>query len=241
MAGAMPASLLIAVLTGSSLALVSSAHCAAMCGPLALASRSRHGTSAGLSYFAGRLLTYTILGALFGGAGRVLLLTPWARAVEAGLSWLLACTLLYTAVSLLRTGRETLLVVGKKPRVSRAGRMLAHVADDPLLLGAATALLPCGALFSALVAAATLGTASSGALALASFASITGVVVVGIGELARLSVHTAGLRRGVAVALLCGAALTAYRPLPMLLAKEGVVPPCHAPTGAVQTARKVTP
>ncbi|MDB4990399.1 MAG: putative rane copper tolerance protein [Myxococcaceae bacterium] len=228
----MPSFLPLAVLTGSSLALVSSAHCAVMCGPIALASRVRYGSYAGLSYFGGRLVSYTLAGALAGSAGRVLLLSPWARATEAVLSWALAGLLLYTALALLRGARKTrLLQLRKRPRVSATGRMLALVADDPLLLGAATALLPCAALFSALVAAARLGDAAQGAAAMGTFASITGLVVVGVGQLARLRVHAPIFRRMVAAALLIGAFITVYRTLP-LFGSDGEVPACHAVVAA---------
>jgi len=227
----MPSALALAVLTGSGLALASSAHCAVMCGPIALASRVRHGGSAGLSYFVGRLLTYTLLGSLAGSAGRVLLLSPWARAAEASLSWLLAATLTYTAWALLRGAprpRLSTLGLGRAPRTSRIGALLVRLADDPLLLGAATALLPCAALFSALVASAALGSAASGALSLATFAVMTGAVVVGVGQLARLRVRIPGIKPIVGAALLIGAAITAYRPVPMLRADDAV-PACHGP------------
>ena len=232
----MPLELPLALLTGTSLALVSSAHCAVMCGPLALASRVRHGAYAGLSYFGGRLVSYTLLGALAGGAGRVLLLSPWARAAEAVFSWALAGLLVYTALSLLRGARRsTLLQLRRAPRTSRMGALLARVADDPLLLGAATALLPCAALFSALVAAAALGDSARGALAMASFAVVTGAVVIGVGQLAQLRLRLPRLRHWVGCALLVGAAIMIYRPIPMLRSGSGV-PACHAVVDAGELA-----
>ncbi|MEY4509830.1 MAG: hypothetical protein RLZZ450_1952 [Pseudomonadota bacterium] len=233
----MPPVLVLAVVTGGSLAVASSAHCAVMCGPLALASRVRHGSYAGLSYFVGRLVTYSLLGSLAGGAGRVLLLSPWARVAEASLSWLLASTLAYTAWTLLRgPPRERLAKLGRAPRTSPFGAILARLADEPLLLGAATALLPCAALFTALVAAATLGSAALGALSMATFAVVTGAVVVGVAQLGRLRATWPGVRRVVGVTLLLGALLTAYRPVPMLRA-DGAVPACHLAGDAPLAAR----
>ena len=225
----MPLHLSLAVLTGSSLALASSAHCAVMCGPLALASRVRHGHHAGAAYFFGRLVSYTIMGSLAGGAGHVLRVGAWARGAEAALSWALAASLLYTAYRLLRgPAQRGLIKLGRAPQVSRIGSLLARLADEPLLLGAATALLPCAALFSALVAAASLGTALHGALAMSSFAAISGLVVVGVGQLAALRLRLPMLRQALVVALLLGAALTLYRPLPGLRADDGAAPcPLH--------------
>lgn len=220
----------LAVLTGASLALVSSAHCAVMCGPLAMAARVRRGSSAGAAYFLGRLVSYTLVGALAGGVGRVLLRGPGSRIVETALSWALAVLLTYTALGLLRGARRTrLLQLRRAPRASRIGSLLAHVADEPLLLGIATALLPCAALFSAAVAAAQLGDALQGAIAMASFALITGGVVVGVGELSQFRNLTPKLRPLFGVVLLLGAAVMLYRPIPMLRSLRGV-PACHAAT-----------
>ena len=44
----MPRELIVALVTGASLAIVSGGHCAVMCGPLAVASRARVGASATL-------------------------------------------------------------------------------------------------------------------------------------------------------------------------------------------------
>lgn len=223
--------LTMAVLSGSSLAAAAVAHCTLMCGPLALSARVRRGGSATLSYFAGRLVSYTLLGALAGSLGHALLLSPWARWAEAGLSWLFALTLAYTAATLLRGPTQApLLSLGTKPRTSWVGRLLARVADDPLLLGVATALLPCGALFSALTAAAALGSAGAGAIAMSTFAILTGVAVIGVGQLA-LRVRTLGTsrqhKRALAVVLALGAIVMLLRPLPML--RESDAPPaCHA-------------
>ncbi len=217
--------LAVAALTGSSLAVVSSAHCAVMCGPLAAATRLRNGAGASLSYFGGRLVTYTVLGAFAGGAGRALVLSPWARWAEALLSWGLALMLLVTAYTLLRpAAASTLLRVGLRPRTNRVGRLLARVADDPLLLGAATALLPCAVLFAALLAAAALGTAAGGAVAMSSFAVVTGLVVLGVSQLGALQTRSPRLKKLLGTGLLIGAAITLYRPIPLL---RSDAPSCH--------------
>jgi len=235
----MDSSLLIALISGSSLALVSSAHCVVMCGPLALSSRVRGGAGATISYFGGRIVSYTVAGAIAGSVGHALLLSPWARWAEAVLSWLLAATLLFAGLSALRTGRAPRLVaLGKGPRVSLLGRVLARLADDPLLLGAATALLPCSALFSALAAAAALGSARDGALAMLAFSALTGAAIVGVAQLGGLRTRGPVFQRALGAALLVGAVVMGMRPIPMLRAGEGV-PACHggpsAPTHLPET------
>src|SRR4051794_31744615 len=89
---------LLALGTGGALALASSVHCVVMCGPVSIASRARAGVYAGLLYLVGRVVSYSVLGALAGGVGHVLLASRWARWAEAGLSWLLALLLLHAAL-----------------------------------------------------------------------------------------------------------------------------------------------
>jgi sulfite exporter TauE/SafE len=222
----------LAVLGGVSLALASSAHCAVMCGPLALATRLHNGPGARLSYFFGRLVSYSLIGVLVGSLGRVLLASVWARGVEAVLSWSLAGLLVYTALGLMRGApRARLLQLGRGPKKSHLGALLVHVAEDPLLLGIATALLPCGVLFSAAVAAAALGSALQGGAFMGAFALVSGGVVVSVGELSTLRSLTPRLRPLLGLVLLLGAGLMIYRPLAMLRAGDGA-PACHGGAAA---------
>jgi len=209
--------LLVATATGVGLALVSSVHCLVMCGPLAAATRSRGGSSALWQYGAGRLASYSLLGLLAGSVGNVLADSRFARWGEAALSWLLASSLLVTALGHLRKARSApLLTLGRAPQRSIISRVFLRIADEPLLLGMATALLPCGALLSAMLAAAALGAPLSGALAMASFGAGSGVVLLAAAQLSRLSALGVAGRKALAGVLLVGAAIMLLRPLPML-------------------------
>jgi sulfite exporter TauE/SafE len=233
---------LVPLLSGAGLALASSAHCAVMCGPIAVSTRAGHGARASAHYFVGRLTTYTVLGGLSGSVGKVLLSLPQMAWIEAALSWLLAVLLARAALLQLGFGGkagERLMTLGKGPRSSRLGRMLARVSDEPLLLGAATALLPCGALFAALTAAAALGSAAAGALSMASFAALTGLALLGVAELGRLSSWGRNYQRPLALAMLAGAALMVWRPIAVLRAEAGgELPACHGHHAAGVDARE---
>ncbi len=225
--------LLLAAFSGMSLALLSSAHCAVMCGPLVMASSARSG-GGGTRYFIGRLVSYTLLGTLAGSSARVLTLLGPAKWVEASVSWLFALALLGSAWHYLRPRRElTPLKLHKKPRVKLTSRVLAASAQDPLLLGAVTALLPCGVLLTAVLAAAALGSPALGAVSMASFASVSGIALVGLSRLGRhLSLGTLG-RRVLAVGLLAGSAVMVWRPIPTLRSDTNV-PACHTPSAQAQ-------
>lgn len=140
-----------------------SAHCAAMCGPLQAAAGVRAVDRA--LWQAGRLTAYVGLGALAGGIGGV-------RVVSSPVGPILALTALaWFAADLagLTAGRPLL------------GRFAARLASVPaamarragpgarFLFGLATALLPCGLLWSGLAMAATTGSAALGAAGMAAF------------------------------------------------------------------------
>jgi hypothetical protein len=77
------------------------------------------------------------------------------------------------------------------------------------------------------MAAAALGSPAKGALAMASFASLSGLALLSLSSVGRrLALGVAG-RRALAVGLLAGSALMVWRPIPMLRS-EASVPACHA-------------
>lgn len=222
----MTAAFLLPLATGASLAMALGAHCTTMCGPIAVAVGSRGGRNAGLLYAGGRLTTYTLLGLMAGSVGQALFSSIWAVAAQVAVSCLFAALLVATALRQWGlAGAARPLTLGKRPRANVVGHLLARVADQPLLLGAATAMIPCGALLTAVAGAATLGSATGGALAMATFALLSSVVLVSAaGVLARLQ-HTHAQRRVLAVLMLLGALLSLHRPFVLLTAAQ---PSCHA-------------
>jgi uncharacterized protein len=220
---------IVAVLTGAGLAAAASMHCLAMCGPLTAAAQARGGSRAGVRYLLGRLGSYVTLGALAGSVGQGLLATRWARWVEALLAWSLALILLYAAGGFFGLARAPkLLQLGRAPRVSLASRLLAAAAHDPLLLGAASALLPCAALFGALVASAAFGRGELGALSMAGFALLTSPALLGAAQLGRLAQLGPRGKRALGGMLVLGALVTAWRPVPGLSAQGAPSCPLHA-------------
>jgi sulfite exporter TauE/SafE len=221
---------LVALAGGAGLAVGFGAHCALMCGPVAVVG-ARRGLGSLLSYSLGRVVSYGLMGSLAGSVGRVLFASPWARGVGLVASLVLVVALGSTALRLIaRERRPALVRLGRSPRVSRLGRALAALADEPLLLGAATAVLPCGALYAALGAAAALGSATQGALLMGSFAALTGLLLAGAGRLHGAFALTPGRRRVVGLLLLVGAACAAWRPVSLLFSSGA--PACHAQIGS---------
>jgi sulfite exporter TauE/SafE len=143
------------------LGVATSLHCAAMCGPLAVAAGGR------ARYFVGRLVSYAAAGAVFGVLG------------DHALCWLPVGTVQIVALVALATaalvrGLRTLVPrrvrIATRPPRRLAQRLFAHLPRGPLALGLATGLLPCGLLVPAWALAATAGDAGAGALTMAAFA-----------------------------------------------------------------------
>ncbi|MBL9215646.1 MAG: sulfite exporter TauE/SafE family protein [Opitutaceae bacterium] len=152
--------------------LVTSLHCAGMCGPLACAllpARADDGDPHVVAtvYHLTRLAGYAVLGALAGGLGRLPLQLLGAAALR-WLPWLLVAFFLAVA---LRFDRRL-------PRLPLLGRAYAAVAARlrggsrvraAAVLGLATPLLPCGPLYFLVSLALLAGSAARGVETLLAF------------------------------------------------------------------------
>jgi hypothetical protein len=98
-----------------------------------------------------------------------------------------------------------------------------------MLVGAVSGLLPCGALYSAVLIASSAGSAAWGAVSMAAFAAASGVGLLGAGLVSRAA-RSVGARRVLGLALVLGAVLVVARPLAQVLAPDAS-PSCgtHAP------------
>jgi hypothetical protein len=159
-----------------------------MCGPIVLsysmvgqAPGLRRALSPHLAYNAGRILTYSLLGAIAGSAGQVLVRIAGIQqtaAIVSGILMVIAGVLMSGAVPSTR-----LVQIGVTPLFSRTvGRLLlAPGAASKLALGFVMGFLPCGLLYAALLKAASTGSAASGAASMAAFGLGTSGTLLAIG------------------------------------------------------------
>lgn len=205
--------------------LASAPHCAGMCGPLALAAcGNRAGPSA--AYTLGRALSYALGGALAGlVGGRVVGVLGRAHVHEVAAA-ITALAIGWQAVRLLRgAARAAPLVPLRASKSSTVTRGLG--------LGVLTGFLPCGALASGLMLAASAASAQGGAAVMLVFSLATApglLAVVAAGRLASvLGLKAPSLlqRRALGVALIALAAWTLARPF--TVARHG----CHCHDRAV--------
>lgn len=225
----MSLSLLLAALIAG---LAGGVHCAAMCGGFlaALSARdaqavqvlqpARRLVRTQLGYHAGRIATYSMLGAAFGAAGNVTLgaidLASLQRVLYAAANLLL----LALAVRILARGTGNTWLARAAAPV--AGRVLSPVVlatrkggmPHRIALGAAWGLVPCTLVYSMLPLALFAGGAWQGALVMLVFGLATLPNLLGIGWLvqrARTVLHARGLRFAAAAVLVAFALAGLYR------------------------------
>ncbi|MGC4094850.1 MAG: sulfite exporter TauE/SafE family protein [Polyangiaceae bacterium] len=174
--------------------LLGSAHCAGMCGGFVLAysgaDRDGPGRRGHVAYHLGRLLSYATLGALAGALGRAINLAgaaagfATAAAIVAG-----SLMMAFGLAALLETQGVRLPKWRLSGLAAASGRVLARFRARStrvrsFVLGACSALLPCGWLYAFAVSAA--GTASPlwGAVVMVAFWSGTVPALLGMGMLA---------------------------------------------------------
>lgn len=165
----------MAITQGFVLGLVGSLHCIAMCGPIAImlpaGGTGRTSFLTGrILYNVGRLLTYTTLGLGAGLVGRMAVVAGCQQVLSIGLGLLIVLSVLGPAVvrRVLSNpgGVVRLQALLKSAFVSfLRRRSLLSLA----LLGIANGLLPCGLVYVALAAAATIGGVTEGAFLMTGF------------------------------------------------------------------------
>jgi sulfite exporter TauE/SafE len=153
------------------LGLVGSLHCAGMCGPLALALPAAGNTTPAyvlgrIAYNAGRIVTYCLMGIVFGLAGWTFLLAGLQRWVSIALGVALLVGL-FASRRLALLSPVTAAVNQLKSRMSVLLRRRSFAALA--VLGLLNGLLPCGLVYVACAGAAATGGIVAGAQYMAAF------------------------------------------------------------------------
>lgn len=155
--------------------LLGSLHCAGMCAPIALSlpypDRDAWGRMRNvLLYNTGRLITYSLIGLLFGLLGKGLFFAGWQRAVSVGMGVILllvSFSLIKPEKFLLANRHLSRLYVWLKTqlgtRLKRAG------GSSIFVVGLLNGLLPCGLVYLAIIGAMTAEQVWQGVFYMASF------------------------------------------------------------------------
>ena len=157
------------------LGLVGSLHCTGMCGPLALALPAAGETTPGyvlgrVAYNMGRIVTYCLLGIVFGLAGWTFMLAGLQRWTSIGLGVALLLGL-FASRKLVLSLPVTFTVNQLKSRMSVLLRRRSFAALA--VLGLLNGLLPCGLVYVACAGAAATGGTLAGAWYMTAFGAGT--------------------------------------------------------------------
>jgi sulfite exporter TauE/SafE len=167
------------LVSGFTLGAAGSLHCLGMCGPLSLAlpvhqlGRTRKFISL-LSYQAGRIITYSLLGLILGLAGKAIQLAGYQQGISITMGlFVLGFAVLYIMrrrMLQLRGLNKFYLFIQKE-----MGHLLRSVSSPKgfLLMGMVNGLLPCGMVYVALAATISLTDIFQGTIFMALFGAGT--------------------------------------------------------------------
>jgi len=173
---------LIIILTTAFLGSVG--HCIGMCGGIVVAYSSSkinqkssyiHQTASHLAYNFGRVVTYTILGAIFGAIGQVVAFTPTTKGilfVITGVLMILAGLSLVGNIKFLNSAEWS---ISKYTWYQNTFRKLMSSKSygSFFFLGMLNGIIPCGLVYSFAIFAASTATPLGGALVMATFGLAT--------------------------------------------------------------------
>ena len=208
------------------LGLVGSLHCVQMCGPIVLSyslllgpQSPRRQSFAHLSYNAGRIITYSVLGALAGSAGGAVGLLGQLTGLKNAAAIVAGCLLILAGIWLAGLFPHTGLVELKSYRWSPVGRLLRSSSlVSKLGLGLLLGFLPCGLIYAALLKAVETADPISGALTMLAFGAGTSGALLATGAFS----STAGRWLGRYSNQLAAAAVTL---MGVFLLWRGLMPP----------------
>lgn len=175
------------IIAGFTLGAAGSLHCAGMCGPLSLALPVQHFSSiqkflALLLYQAGRMITYSVIGLLFGLAGRQIFISGYQQWFSIGMGILV---LLLAALYFIQ--KKSIRLSFLSPFYQSVQRIIMRILKSStsvvsfLLLGMANGLLPCGMVYIALATSLSFAEIGESILFMAMFGAGTLPVMMFIG------------------------------------------------------------
>ncbi len=163
-------------------------HCIGMCSPFVLFVARRYvppgagrrgALAAQLWYTAGRIVTYAGLGAIAGVLGGIVEFAGALLGLQRAAAIVAGTVLLVSAIAAL-SGTIPGLYTGGSLFTRVAGRLKRRIPGHPLAVGLFLGFLPCGLLYSALIAAVARGGPLEGAAALALFGLGTAPALLGV-------------------------------------------------------------
>ncbi|HQU83112.1 MAG TPA: sulfite exporter TauE/SafE family protein [Pyrinomonadaceae bacterium] len=231
------------------LGLVSSLHCVQMCGPLVLsyslplgARKFSQQIFAHLSYNAGRIITYALLGivaGLFGGTvGFLGQLAGYENvaAIVAGVLMVIAGIIMLDLIPIKKLQKFNPLIYTQKFLRPLGRRISSTTIGSKFSLGLILGFMPCGLIYAALFKAMATGTMLAGAMTMIAFGLGTAGSLLAIGIFSSafsLKLSRWGNKLAAVSVLLLGLFLVTRGIMPMMASaqnnstQDSEVPACH--------------
>ena len=192
-------------IAGFTLGAAGSLHCMGMCGPLSMALPVHHFSKTGkllalFLYQAGRIITYSLIGLLFGLAGRTLYIAGYQQwfSIIMGIVVLLMAALYFIQKKNIRVPLLSKMYMGVQQLIIRILKSSTSISGF-LLLGMANGLLPCGMVYIALATSLSFTSVAESTGFMASFGAGTlpAMMLVGYAGLMIKPELRAGFRKMV--------------------------------------------
>jgi sulfite exporter TauE/SafE len=162
------------VFVAISLGFLGSFHCVGMCGPIALTipvnrSSALSVFSGSIVYNFGRILTYAVLGLLFGLLGQGFAFAGWQNVLSVFLGALILVMLFLPRLSVLPVKVSAIIRVLEVLKSHIRKLFGIHTYHSLLLIGVLNGLLPCGLVYLGIAGSVATGDALRGSLFMAAF------------------------------------------------------------------------
>jgi len=160
--------------TAFSMGIAGSLHCIGMCGPLALSLPVSHTSNlsrfaGGTIYNLGRILSYVVLGLIFGTVGKFLIASHWQSRLSFALG-IIILLYLFVPKKYLHFSKQAVLSKPFLQLRSQLGKLFQSKKTSSLFfIGILNGLLPCGLVYLALTSSIVTGNSLNGGLFMAFF------------------------------------------------------------------------
>lgn len=228
------------------LGLVSSLHCVSMCGPIVLSYSLPLGSrtisqqvSAHLAYNFGRIITYTILGAIAGFLGTTIGFVGQLAGLEnivaivSGFLMVFAGLLMLDLLPSKGLQKYNPLLYTSKFLKPLGSKITSPTVSSKFTLGLILGYLPCGLIYAALLKSMATGSVVSGALTMTAFGLGTAFSLLAIGIFSTafsLKLSRWGSKLASVSVLILGLFLVYRGVMPMMMTShtnDENVPACH--------------
>ncbi len=162
--------------------LLTSFHCVGMCGGINLTQslqKDKNNLTGSLKYNTGRLISYTLIGGLFGGIGKIFSLSSLSKGFIFIVAGIFMITMGFNLSGIFSSGNFLSKIFSRVYGRMNKGKLIADV-----FVGLLNGLMPCGPLQGMQIYALSTGSFLIGALSMFFFALGTFPLMLGLGVLA---------------------------------------------------------